>query len=77
LPMAFADWLGSGATPVALATRYRYVSTGGKDTGAYVNLHTFAADPGKDLVSVSVAKPTGNNARVNLHLWALTTEGNA
>ncbi|WP_327091532.1 alpha-L-fucosidase [Nonomuraea sp. NBC_01738] len=74
-PMAFADWLGSGATPVALSTRYRWLASGGRDTGAFVNVHTFAVDPGKEVRSVSVAKPTGFNARVNLHLWALTAEG--
>lgn len=74
-PMAFADWLGSGTTPVALATKYRYIASGTKDAGAYVNLHTFAVNGDKEVASVSVAKPTGANARVNLHIWALTTEG--
>ncbi|MEV0589033.1 alpha-L-fucosidase [Nonomuraea sp. NPDC050310] len=74
LPMTFADWLSSGTTPVAVATRYRYLASGAKDIGAHVNLHSFAVDPAKEVVSVSVAKATGFNPRVALHLWALTME---
>ncbi|MFI6322874.1 alpha-L-fucosidase [Nonomuraea sp. NPDC050556] len=76
LPMTFADWLGAGNTPVAIATRYRFNDKGEKVAGAYVNLHTFAVDASRQVASVTVAKPTGNFPNnVNLHIWALTAEG--
>ncbi|MFJ2739835.1 alpha-L-fucosidase [Streptomyces sp. NPDC087440] len=74
IPMAFPDWLSAGGLPVAVKATYRYNADGTKGTGPYINLHSLAVDPAKEVRSVTLARPTGNNARVNLHLWGLTAE---